>query len=127
MPYSIDALAGKLILVAEDEYPLADLMVSAIKSAGGEVLGPYATNADALQGLAGSQQAVHGAALNIVLADGESYPLAEEISARNIPFLFACGSGASALPHRFSSAPLIAKPYSAHGVVQAMIALLSRL
>ena len=41
MPYSLDALAHKAILVAEDEYYLADAIGSVIQSAGGRVQGPF--------------------------------------------------------------------------------------
>lgn len=124
MPYSLDALAGKAILLAEDDYLLASTIEAAVRSAGGIVQGPFASVGDALHALATGAGAPDGATLNIRLADGDSYPVADELVRRAIPFVFASGNGAASLPGRFAKAPMVPKPYSAVQVVQALAALL---
>lgn len=120
MPYSIDALAGKVIFVAEDEYMLADAMVAAIQSAGGVVRGPYTTASEALSILRDAERLPDAAALNIRLLDGVSYPVADELRRLEVPFVFASSRETKSVPERFSCARLLSKPYSAHDVVIAL-------
>jgi len=124
VPYSTRALAGKVILVAEDQYMLADAIEAAIRSAGGEVQGPFPSAKDALDHLSGAERQPDAAALNIRLLDGESYPVADELGRRGVPYVFASGNSIESLPTRFARVPLVAKPYAAHQVVQALTALL---
>ena len=124
MPYSLDALATKTILVAEDEYMLADSIVAMIESAGGEVQGPFPSTEEALEHLAHTDRKPDAAALNIRLLDGESYPLADYLVERGVPFTFASANDPSSLPARFAGASLVRKPYAAYQVVQALVTLL---
>ena len=125
MPYSVTALSGRLILVAEDEYMLADAIVAAIESAGGNVLGPFPSVEESLRALASAERQPDSAALNIRLLDGESYALADELRRRSVPFVFASANRVSLLPSRFSRSPMVGKPYAAYQVVQALTALLA--
>ena len=124
MPYSPDALRGRTIFVAEDEYYLADYIVSAIQSAGGTVQGPFPSAGQALDGLSDTADLPDAATLNINLLDGPSYPVADALADANIPFLFASANSSATLPPRFSRSPLLAKPFAAYQVVQALLALL---
>lgn len=123
MPYPTDALSGKLILVAEDEYMLADAIVAAIKSAGGEVQGPFSSTEEALHSLSTGTRQPDAAALNIRLLDEDSYPVADELARREVPFVFASANSAASIPRRFLKAALVSKPYAAYQVVQALSAL----
>jgi CheY-like chemotaxis protein len=125
MPYSIHDLSGKTVLVAEDEYMLADAIEAAIRSAGGAVQGPFPSAAEALQFLADTPKLPDAAALNIKLRDGDSYPVADELALRGIPYLFASANSFAALPQRFSRSAMVPKPYAAVQVVQGLTALLS--
>jgi CheY-like chemotaxis protein len=124
MPYSTHALAGKVVLVAEDEYMLADAIEAAIRSAGGAVLGPFPTVVEALDNLARAERQPDAAALNISLLDGASYPVAAELQRRGVPFVFASASSIASIPASFARVPLVAKPYAAYQVVQALSSLL---
>jgi FixJ family two-component response regulator len=48
-------------------------------------------------------------------------PVADELAKRGIPFIFATGYGdAATVPERFSSVPLIVKPYSQNSLINAI-------
>lgn len=117
-------LEGRRILVVEDEWLLADAISDAIQHAGGTVVGPVATVDGALVLLSG-ETAPDGATLNIRLADGESFPVADELARLAVPFLFASANGRTSLPSRFARRAMVAKPFSARHIVQALEALLA--
>ena len=126
MPYSTDALRGRTVLVAEDEYYLADYIVSAIQSAGGRVQGPFPSVEQSLDQLSETADRPDAATLNVNLLDGPSYPVADALAGAHIPFLFASANSSSTLPARFSRSPLLSKPFAAYQVVQALLALLDQ-
>lgn len=55
-------------------------------------------------------QAVDAAVLNINLGGANSFPVAEELQLRRIPFLFTSGHSAAVIPARFKAVPLLPKP-----------------
>jgi DNA-binding NtrC family response regulator len=96
-------------MIVEDEALLAMELETLLQSAGCTVIGPFSN-------LEQAREAVHGEAINIALLDtnlnGEMvYPLADDLAARGVPFIFVTGYGASHLPERFRAAPRVSKPY----------------
>lgn len=124
MPYPTDALHGRTILVAEDEYYLADYIVSAIQSAGGAVQGPFPSAEQALARLSDPTDPPDAATLNVNLLDGPSYPVADALAEARIPFVFASANNSATLPARFALSPHLSKPFAAYQVVQALLALI---
>jgi len=51
------------------------------------------------------------AILDLNLNGEKSYPVAEALRARNVPFLFATGYGEAALPQAFRDVPTLQKPF----------------
>ena len=59
-------------------------------------------------GLASADLAI----LDVNLNGEETYPLADSLAARAIPFIFATGYGEGIMiPDRFTSIPIVSKPY----------------
>lgn len=103
-------LAGKRILVVEDEALLAMKLKDMLEKQGCVVVGPVARLARALALLDG--EAIDGAVLDINLAGVPVFPLALELRARGIPFIFATGyEGSVAYPDEVRDAPRVRKPY----------------
>ncbi len=50
-------------------------------------------------------------------------PVAELITARNRPFIFATGYGATAIDQDFEAVPTLHKPFKAHDLERALAAL----
>lgn len=107
------------ILVAEDEYLLADELRTELLEAGAVVIGPAATLADAIALLQDAPR-VDGAVLDLNLGGEMAYPLADLLLGRNAPFIFTTGYDATAIPARFSSAPRCEKPVDMKRVAQAI-------
>jgi CheY-like chemotaxis protein len=102
-------LAGRRVLIVEDEALVAMLVEDALLDAGAEVIGPVATVTEALALL---DSAVPDAAvLDLNLAGETSTPVADVLAQRGIPFVVATGYGAEGLPAGHASVPVLAKPY----------------
>ena len=56
--------------------------------------------------------------LDIDVADGESYRVAQKLTERNIPFIFAPGKNRELLPDEFRQSPFVSKPVSSLNLVQ---------
>lgn len=104
-------LAGRRILVVEDEALVAMLVEDALLDAGATVVGPAATVAEALALLEREPDPPHAAVLDLNLAGETSTPVADVLAKRGVPFVVATGYGASGLPQGHSEVPVLAKPY----------------
>ena len=85
------------------------------------VVGPALRLTSALD-LAAVEQ-LDGAVLDINLGEARSFPVAEILTRRSVPFLFATGYGDLGLEPPFSEARVLAKPYSLEALAQALVAL----
>ncbi|MDI6025675.1 HWE histidine kinase domain-containing protein [Corticibacterium sp. UT-5YL-CI-8] len=69
----------------------------------------------------------HVAVLDFNLGQGTSIPVAQDLTRRGIPFLFATGYGdGSVIPAEFSAVPIVRKPYDGETLLAAIARLLSR-
>ena len=105
-------MAGKRILVVEDEVIVAMLLEDILADAGATVVGPAARVARALE-ILGSEE-VDAALLDLNLAGEVTTLVAEELRRRAIPFAFATGYGAAGLPDGFSGHAVLQKPFQEH-------------
>ena len=102
-------LAGRRVLVVEDEPIIAMALEDMLVDLGCEVVGPAATLAQA-QALAESA-AIDAAMLDININSGRSYVIADELRRRAIPFAFATGYGEEGIENGGGDAPVLQKPY----------------
>lgn len=117
------ALAGKSVLVVEDEALVAIDLAQMLGRNGAQVVGPAGTLTDALFAL--EQRALDAAVLDVNLQGEFVTPVADLLARRNVPFVFATGyERAQALPARLSGRPLLRKPYSEPELLAAVLALL---
>jgi len=119
----VSALAGRRILVVEDEMLIAMVVEAVLDDAGCEIVGPIGRLAPAVE--SAEREAIDAALLDVNLHGEEVFPVAEALAARNIPFVFVTGYGAGGLPPRFRGSPVLTKPYRAAAIVAALAALLS--
>ena len=108
-----EAMAGKRILVVEDEMIVAMLIEDILTDAGVAVVGPAARVSRALE-LLEEETALDGALLDLNLAGEITTPVAEALRSRGIPFAFATGYGAAGVPDTFAGQPLLQKPFQEH-------------
>lgn len=98
-----------IVLVVEDEFIVACDLAETVRDEGFALAGPYARSCDALARLDSDHPDC--AILDVQLADGEVYALADALTARGVPILFHSGH---ALPGeliaRYPHARACAKP-----------------
>lgn len=115
-------LSGRRILVVEDEmlvlmnieYLLADLGCESVTAA--------ATVNQALVLL--EAQVFDAAVLDVNLNGRESYPVAEALEARGVPFAFSTGYSDEGMRDAYRDRPVLRKPYQQEGLVQILTRLL---
>lgn len=106
------------VLIVEDEYMLAHMLEEMIQSLGVDEVSHAATLADA-RGLVDAHE-FDFAFLDINLGEENSIPLAHELRARNIRFVFASGYD-SKYDGEGISAPLLRKPLALEEIRAALI------
>src|SRR5262249_42354257 len=111
-------LAGKRLLVVEDEPLVALDMVHHLEEAGAETAAPIGTVKEALQ-------IIESGSFDAALLDGNLRgqkvdEVAATLTRRNIPFLFVSGYGPESLPRAFRSAAALSKPFSPESLVEAV-------
>ena len=102
------SLDGVCILVVEDEFLVADILVKLIKLYGGTVAGPVASKEAALAIL--ETTSVDCAVLDVALSDGPCVSLAEELARRGINVTLATGYSGSGIPRELRHLPAFTKP-----------------
>jgi CheY-like chemotaxis protein len=113
-------LAGLTVLVAEDEFFVAEDLVYALEARGAIVVGPVASVAHALERLEATP-ALDGAVLDINLKGEMVFPVADALLARGVPFVFATGYDQTILPERFASFVRCEKPVDPDDVARALM------
>jgi len=101
---------GIKVLLVEDEGAIAMLIEEMLEDLGCTVVASVARLAKALQ--VANVLDVDLAILDVNLAGERVFPVACVLRARNIPFLFSTGYGASGLPREFADCPVLHKPFS---------------
>jgi DNA-binding response OmpR family regulator len=109
VPQRSNSLAGRRILIVEDEYYLADDLVRALRDEGAEVAGPVGTLAEAERLVAEGR--IDCAILDINLRGEMAFPVADRLGEAGIPFLIASGYSRDHLPERFGAVPHLHKPF----------------
>lgn len=113
-----EALAGRRVLVVEDEYFLADDIARALDRLGAEVVGPVPTLAGALACLDG--ELIAAAVLDINLRGEMAWPLADALAARGVPFMFATGYDQATVPAAYRGVPRWEKPFDPESLARAL-------
>jgi CheY-like chemotaxis protein len=102
-------LAGRRILVVEDEMLVAMMVEDLLTELGCEVVGPAASVAEALR--LAAQGRIDGAVLDVNLGSERVYPVADELKREQVPFVFVTGYGPSGLDTGHHGHPTIQKPF----------------
>jgi two-component SAPR family response regulator len=109
-PRAKTMLAGRRILIVEDEYFLADDLRQILSEQHAEVLGPVPTTVEALA-LVHNDQPIDCAVLDVNLGGKAVFPISVALMERKIPFLFATGYGDSQIPDQFGKILRLEKPF----------------
>ncbi|MBX3502313.1 MAG: response regulator [Alphaproteobacteria bacterium] len=97
------------VLIVEDEMLVAMLVEDILDELGLEVAGICGHLDEALKLAAG--EAVDFVLLDVNLDGKRSFPVADILRARNIPFAFATGYGGKVLEDQYAGVPTLNKPF----------------
>ena len=111
-------LAGKRLLVVEDEALVALDIVTVLEDAGAEVAGSAGTAKDALAII--NNAALDAALLDANLRGDPVDEIAGALAAHNVPFLFVTGYGPESLPKAFGGSAMLSKPFGQEQLIAAV-------
>lgn len=112
----LNSLAGKKLLIVEDEDLLAMAVEDGVLYAGAASVEIASTVAQALELLAGHSFDL--AIVDVSLKGQHSWPVAEEMRRRNLPYLTVTGYG-DLVDHELVT-KLLTKPYSIDDLLKAL-------
>jgi CheY-like chemotaxis protein len=115
-----ETLAGRRILVVEDESLVAMLLETILEDMGCSPVGPAASVDDGLA-LATEGEPLDGALLDVNVAGRQVFPVAAALKERGIPFVFSTGYGEGGLPDEWRGHPTIQKPFTEGAVRDALM------
>jgi len=118
-----NALSGRRILIVEDEYYLAEDLAAAVRAAGGEVVGPVGSLAEAEDRVA--KGGFDCAVLDMNLRGELVFPIARRLEGEGVPFVVTTGYNSGALPIEIESHRRIEKPFEQEKVVEAVTRVLA--
>lgn len=109
---------AKRILIVEDEILIAMHLEDLLTEMGHEVVGP-ASRIDEATNLA-REGDIDFAVLDVNVAGSQSFPVADILREREIPFVFATGYGAEGFLNGYPGHPTLRKPYAPHELEEAI-------
>ncbi|MBR0685356.1 response regulator [Bradyrhizobium manausense] len=112
-------LSGRRVLIVEDEYFLADDIGRALRSYGADVAGPVGGLEDALR-ILHDGSVVDGAVLDVNLRDEMVFPIAQELRARHLPFVFTTGYDKVSIAPEFQDVLLWEKPIDIAAMIRGL-------
>jgi len=114
-------LEGLRVLVVEDNLLLAEVTKLLLEESGCQVVGPAGWLERGLE--LAEHEPLDGALLDINLHGDMSFPIAEKLSARGVPFVFVTGyEDRSIVPLAYRSAPRLDKPVADEHLMDVMAA-----
>jgi CheY-like chemotaxis protein len=116
-------LNGQRILILEEQASIAQRLVEMIEGLNCKAVGPVDRLPQALALLVECE--VDAAILDVKIEGEPSYPVAEDLIRRGIPWAFASSNPTDELARRYPSVPVITKPYSSEHLSKVLAQLLA--
>jgi CheY-like chemotaxis protein len=115
-------LAGRRILVVEDEYFIAEEITALLLPLGAVVVGPLSDQFKAIELLSDTE--IDCAVLDIELRGRAVFPLIRELQQRDIPWLYVTGYSEGLVPEEWRAAVHLEKPIVSDALVASILGLL---
>jgi DNA-binding NtrC family response regulator len=101
--------SDRRVLLVEDEMLVAWLLEDMLADLGCAVVGPASSVNQALAMI--DVEAIDAAVLDVNLNGQKSYPIADALAARGVPFVFSTGYDKDTLPNAYRAFPVLQKPF----------------
>lgn len=118
------ALAGRRVLVVEDEPFIAMTLEDMLTDFGCVVAGSVSQVSEALAVIARGE--MDAAVLDVNLGNQKIDPVADELARRGCPFVFTTGYGRTGVPAPHNKRGVVQKPFRAEELAAALTQELSR-
>ena len=112
-------MAGKTVLIVEDEFLVADEMARFFESCGAKVLGPVPALA-AAQSLIANGGPLDGAVLDINLLGEQVFPLLDVLRQRGVRCVLSTGYDQAVVPPAYQAIPFCQKPVESVEIARAL-------
>ena len=116
-------LSGRRVLLVEDEVMVAWALEDMLAELGCTVVGPAARVDQALAMI--EAEAVDAVVLDVNLNGERSYPVADALAARGVPFVFSTGYNKNGLHAGYLGFPMLQKPFERSQLSDALARLLT--
>lgn len=116
-------LAGARVLIVEDELVVSWATQDMLEALGCIAIGPAASVSQALATIAA--QAIDVAVLDLNLSGELSYPVADALALRGVPYFFLTGYDAKSIREGYGAEIALQKPLRRHDLVRALANLLA--
>lgn len=103
-------LSGWRVFVVEDEMIGTWMLKDMLANLGCTMIGPAVQVEQALD-MIEAETALDAAVLDISLNGSKSYPVADVLATRGVPFIFSTGYNRDSLPDRYRGISVLQKPY----------------
>jgi CheY-like chemotaxis protein len=103
-------LSGRRVLVVEDEVMVSWVLEDMLAELGCEVVGPAARIDQALAIV--DMETIDLAILDVNLNGKKSFPVADALVAKGVPFVFSTGYNRDGIPDTYKVYPMMQKPYA---------------
>jgi CheY-like chemotaxis protein len=111
-------MAGRSILIVEDEPLIAMMLEDFVESLGHSPAGTADNIDDALECV--ERGGFDLVILDVNLGASECWPVADRLAARSIPFILATGGHVTPPPAHHAEAPTLTKPFTLDSVREAL-------
>jgi CheY-like chemotaxis protein len=108
----------KRILIVEDEFLIAMELEDLLTGMGHRIVGPASRMSEAMEFALGAD--IDFAVLDINIAGTQSFPVADILRERGIPFVFASGYGSDGLMDGYRHEATLRKPYEPREIRRAI-------
>jgi len=112
-------LAGRTLLIVEDEMLVALMLEEMLRELGCHVAATASSVRSALA--AAESKPLDGAVLDVNLGGEPVYPVARRLKDLGVPFVFSSGYAQADIDPAFASVPLIRKPYRLSTVESTLV------
>jgi CheY-like chemotaxis protein len=117
-------LSGKRVLVVEDEIMVSWLLEDMLANLGCVVIGPAVRVDQALAII--ESEPLDAAVVDLNLNGQISYPVADALAARGVPFVFSSGYSQDRLLEKYRSFPILQKPFHRSELAEVLAKLLTQ-